>query len=81
MQQDRMIAAAKLFGERLKEARLAAGVTQIELSQRTKIPAGEISSIEGGDAHITLDTMVLLADAVGAEAWDLVRPPPGFRAR
>ena len=75
MQQDRMIAAARLFGERLREIRLAAGVTQLEVSQRTTIPLEDIASIEAGDADITLDTMVLLGAAVGAEVWDLVRSP------
>ena len=75
MQQDRTNVAARLFGERLREVRLAAGLTQMHLSQRTGISAVDISRIEGGDADMTLDTMVLLAGAVGAEVWDLVRSP------
>ena len=73
MQQDRMIAAARLFGERLRDARLAAGLTYLDMSRRTKIPQADISDIEGGNEDITLDTMVLLAGAVGADVWDLIQ--------
>lgn len=76
MQQDRMVAAARMFGERLREVRQAAGLTLVQMCERTGISAGYISSVEGGIANVTLDTMILLADAVGAEVWDLVRSPP-----
>ena len=73
--------AAKLFGERLKQRRLARGLTQAQLFEQTGITAAYISVIERGRAHPTLDMMVKLAEAVGAEAWDMIRPDQAENAR
>lgn len=66
--------AAQLFGTRLKERRLSLGYTQAQLFEQTGITAAYISFIERGRANPTLDMMVKLAEAVGAEAWDMIRP-------
>lgn len=66
--------AAQLFGARLKERRVALGYTQAQLFEQTGITAAYISFIERGRANPTLDMMVKLAEAVGAEAWDMIRP-------
>ena len=66
--------AAQLFGKRLKERRLSLGYTQAQLFEQTGITAAYISCIERGRANPTLDMMVKLAEAVGAEAWDMIRP-------
>jgi transcriptional regulator with XRE-family HTH domain len=66
--------AARLFGERLKARRLKLGLTQPQLFEQTGITASYISFIERGRANPTLDMMVKLADAVGLEAWDMIRP-------
>lgn len=68
------IPAALLFGARLKERRTALGLTQAYLFEQTGITAAYISFIERGKANPTLDMMVKLAEAVGAEAWDMIRP-------
>lgn len=68
--------AAQLFGKRLKVRRQALGLTQAELFEQTGITAAYISFIERGRANPTLDMMVKLAEAVGAEAWDMIRPCP-----
>lgn len=65
---------AKLFGERLKERRRALGLTQVQLFEKTGITDAYISLVERGRANPTLDIMVKLAEAVGAEAWDMIRP-------
>jgi transcriptional regulator with XRE-family HTH domain len=62
------------FGKRLKERRLSLGYTQAQLFEQTGITAAYISFIERGRANPTLDMMVKLAEAVGAEAWDMIRP-------
>jgi transcriptional regulator with XRE-family HTH domain len=67
---------AQLFGERLKERRRALGLTQAQLFEKTGITAAYVSLIERGQGNPTLDMMVKLAEAVGAEAWDMIRPPP-----
>ena len=66
--------AARLFGERLKNRRQALGLTQAQLFEQTGITAAYISTIERGRANPTLDMMVKLADAVGSEAWEMIRP-------
>ena len=65
---------ARLFGERLKQRRRALSLTQAQLFEQTGITAAYISFIERGRANPTLDMMVKLAEAVGAEAWDMIRP-------
>lgn len=66
--------AARLFGERLKERRQKLGLTQGHLFEQTGITASYISFIERGRGNPTLDMMVKLAEAVGLEAWDMIRP-------
>ncbi|KRB78793.1 XRE family transcriptional regulator [Sphingomonas sp. Root720] len=66
--------AARLFGERLKSRRQKMGLTQAQLFEQTGITAAYISFIERGRANPTLDMMVKLADAVGLEAWNMIRP-------
>lgn len=66
--------AARLFGERLKQRRQCLGLTQAQLFEQTGITPAYISVVERGRANPTLDMMVKLAEAVGAEAWDMIRP-------
>ena len=75
MPKDYVNAAARLLGERLREVRRAAGLTQAQLSERSKISEEYISCLERGVANPTLDTMVLVAGALGSEVCDLVRSP------
>ena len=69
--------AARVFGERLKHRRQALGLTQAQLFEQTGITAAYISTIERGRANPTLDMIVKLAEAVGAEAWEMIRPADG----
>ncbi|MDK4807553.1 MAG: helix-turn-helix transcriptional regulator [Novosphingobium aromaticivorans] len=66
--------AAVLFGARLKKRREDLGLTQGQLFEQTGITAAYISQIERAQANPTLDMMVKLAQAVGLEAWDMIRP-------
>ena len=68
---------ARLFGERLKQRRQALGLTQAQLFEQTGITAAYISFIERGRANPTLEMMVKLAEAVGGEAWNMIRPEQG----
>lgn len=67
---------ARLFGERLKALRQAAGLTQADVGKKTRITSAYISLIERGRANPTLDMMVKLADLFDAEVWDMIRPAP-----
>lgn len=52
---------------KLKEARKAAGLTQVELSRKTGLSQQDISSIERGDREPTASTLRKLADALGCK--------------
>lgn len=68
--------AASVFGQRLTLDRRAAGLTRNDLSDRTGISVPYVARIEGGRANPTLDTMVKLADAVGGDLANMLRPAP-----
>ena len=57
---------------KLKEARKAAGLTQVELSRKTGMSQQDISSIERGDRDPTASTLLKLADALGCKIDDIV---------
>lgn len=67
---------AVLFGARLKKRREELKLTQGHLFEQTGITAAYISMIERAQANPTLDMMIKLADAVGLQAWDMLRPDP-----
>ena len=68
--------AAVLFGARLRKRRKALGLTQAQLFEKTGIAPGYVSYIENGRANPTIDMMVKLAETVGLEIWDMLRPDP-----
>lgn len=60
------VAAARTkFGDRLRELREAAGVSQYALAKRSKVTAQAISRIEKGDREPNWLTVILLARALG----------------
>ncbi len=63
---------AQLFGDRLRELRAAAELTQRELARLTGTSAAAISNFEAGNNSPTLGTLVRLADALGCNVTDLV---------
>lgn len=67
---------AVLFGARLKKRRQELNLTQPQLFEQTGITAAYISQIERAQANPTLDMMIKLAEAVGLQAWDMLRPDP-----
>ncbi|HCD05063.1 MAG: transcriptional regulator [Alcaligenaceae bacterium] len=54
----------KLFGEQLRAARLAIGISQEELAHRAGLDRTYISSCERGKRNISLETIVRLAKAL-----------------
>lgn len=69
-----------LFGTNLRELRTKAGMSQKDVQTQTGIRQHYVSEIENGLQNPTLETMVMLADAVGAEVRALLKPPPKRRA-
>lgn len=53
------------LGKRLKEIRVASGLTQVDLEVKTGINNGDISRIEQGKLNIEFFTMVKFAEALG----------------
>jgi transcriptional regulator with XRE-family HTH domain len=68
-----------LFGTNLRQARLKADLTQADVQALTGIRQHYISEIENGLQNLTLDTMTLLALAVGTEVRMLLKRPPRRR--
>jgi transcriptional regulator with XRE-family HTH domain len=64
------------FGQRLREARLAAGLTQQELASRISMQPSHLSEIESGQQNVTLRSMVALAHALGLQLQVLLAPAP-----
>ena len=53
------------LGARLRELRLAAGLTQAELARRTGIHRPNIARVEAGRHTPSLDTLARIANAIG----------------
>lgn len=62
----------KQFGQRLRELRIEAGLTQEEVAERVKLKRTSITNIERGRQHIALHQLYLLASAVGASPEGLL---------
>ena len=64
-----------MFGERIKSARLQAGLTQAELAAMSNLPQGHISKLERDDlntARVRIDTLRKLCDALHVTPNDLM---------
>lgn len=59
------------FGKRVRELRRAAGLSQLELSRNSRMTARFIQEIEHGRSNPSLETIVLLADALECSLWDM----------
>lgn len=60
------------FGDRLRELRLNAGLTQEQLAERAGLAREYISGAETGRRNATLTTVYQLAAAIGVDAGELV---------
>jgi len=63
---------AELFGSRLRELRLAAGLTQEALAERAGLPHTHVSAMERGLKLPNLMTMLRLAAALECKVAKLV---------
>jgi transcriptional regulator with XRE-family HTH domain len=70
-----------LFGENFYQARMKAGLTQIDIEAQTGIKQAYISQIEGGRLNATLATLTILALAVGQDVRALLKPAPASRRK
>lgn len=65
-----MGALRKHFGQRVRQLRKAAGLTQEELASRAGMSFKYVSSVERGDQNITLETLERLVRALGIEPYE-----------
>ncbi|MFO0965502.1 MAG: helix-turn-helix transcriptional regulator [Gemmataceae bacterium] len=61
-----------LFGEKLRELRLSAGLSQADLARAAQVTTNYISRLEGGGAAPGIDLVARLCSALGATVGDLV---------
>jgi transcriptional regulator with XRE-family HTH domain len=63
------------FGEKLKSLRLAAGLTQAQLADRSGVPLGTIRDYEQGKRDPALSAAQKLARGLGASLSSFEEPP------
>lgn len=76
----------RLFGTKLREARLASGLTQIELAHKSEITVGHVWRLESGSSAPGIDLVERLSKALGVPMSALlpeggVDPEEVFRSR
>lgn len=64
------------LAQKLREARDAAGLTQIEAGEKSGVHHISIAKFETGKATPTVRVLCLLADAYGVHVCDLIPVPP-----
>lgn len=62
----------RIRGQRLRDARIAKGMTVDDLAERSRIDAETIAALEAGRQEAPLGTVRKLADALGVAVEDLV---------
>lgn len=73
------MAIRKLVATNLKSIRVKAGLTQAQLSERTKINIRHISQMENGALNLTLDTLERLANGLEVTVEELVKGTQAVR--
>jgi transcriptional regulator with XRE-family HTH domain len=63
----------RAFGQNLRQARLGAGLTQVQLSLATPLDRAAISRLEGGERAPDLPTLMRLCAALGTSPTTLVQ--------
>lgn len=62
---------AQLFGERVREMRLARGLSQVEFGEQCGFYQTYLSRVERGQANPTLNAMEVIANALGVTLFDM----------
>ncbi|MFI6285695.1 helix-turn-helix domain-containing protein [Streptomyces sp. NPDC051018] len=69
----RVITRRRQIGVQIRAARIHANLTQQDISERTGIDRATYGRIELGHASALLDSLILIADAIGVPLSQLVR--------
>ena len=67
-----------VFGENIKNRRKRMGLTQEQLAEKAGVSKNTISDIETGEKFVYADTLVLLAQALETEVYELLKPKDIF---
>jgi len=70
---DRVHARRRAIGDRIRTTRLHANLSQEDVALRAGIRIATYSNIEQGHSAALIDTLILIADAIGVPLADLVR--------
>ncbi len=62
------------FGVNVRKERLARGLTQQELAGRLEMERSYLSELERGRRNPTVRVLGALAQALGVEPWELLKP-------
>ena len=62
------------FGRRVRELRLAAGLTQEALAHMAELQPAAVSLIESGQRDVQMSALWMLAGALGVPATRLIEP-------
>jgi transcriptional regulator with XRE-family HTH domain len=68
----------ELFGRHLRELRLARGLTQKDVAERSGVLVPYLSLLESGARLPTLTTLMRLAAALGCKVSELAKPLDGY---
>lgn len=72
-QPDRVLTRRRAIGDRIRTARLAAGLTQERLGELVDADRKTIHRIEYAISDPPLSLLILIADAIGVDLADLMR--------
>jgi transcriptional regulator with XRE-family HTH domain len=68
------IPAKIVFGVRLRRAREEMGISQELLAEKAGLHRTYIGQVERGERNISVESMERLADSVGLQLWEMLRP-------
>ncbi|MFE0270794.1 helix-turn-helix domain-containing protein [Streptomyces sp. NPDC058992] len=74
---DWVLSRRRQIGANIRAARLHANLTQQTISERTGIDRSVIVNIEHGHSAALVDTLILIADAIGIDLSQIVRQRAG----
>jgi len=70
---------APAVGEAIRRLRQQKGMSQTELAQRARLTQATVSRIESGARRGDIETLTLIAAALGLALWILIRRAEGIR--
>lgn len=68
-----VLARRRAIGDQIRAARLYASLTQETVAERAGMDRATYNRIEQGHSAALIDTLILIADAIGVPLADLVR--------